>query len=124
MNNLLVEMLVEELPPKALESLGDAFARVLTRSLADQGLLADGACSTVYASPRRLAVHIRDVAERAADKAQSQKLMPVSVGLDGSGKATAALLKKLQALGAPHANVAELRRAMDGKAEALFLDST
>jgi glycyl-tRNA synthetase beta chain len=69
-------------------------------------------------------VHIRDVAERAADKAQSQKLMPVSVGLDGSGKATAALLKKLQALGSPNANVAELRRAMDGKAESLFLDST
>jgi glycyl-tRNA synthetase beta chain len=124
MNNLLVEMLVEELPPKALESLGDAFARVLTRSLTEQGLLAEGADSTVYASPRRLAVHIRDVAERAADKAQSQKLMPVSVGLDGSGKATAALLKKLQALGSPNANVAELRRAMDGKAESLFLDST
>jgi len=124
MNNLLVEMLVEELPPKALESLGDAFARVLTRSLSDQGLLAESASFTVYASPRRLAVHIRDVAERAADKAQAQKLMPVSVGLDSSGKPTAALLKKLQALGHPNANVSELRRAMDGKAESLFLDST
>ena len=124
MNNLLVEMLVEELPPKALESLGDAFARVLTRSLSDQGLLAESASFTVYASPRRLAVHIRDVAERAADKAQAQKLMPVSVGLDSSGKPTAALLKKLQALGSPDANVSELRRAMDGKAESLFLDST
>ena len=124
MNNLLVEMLVEELPPKALENLGEAFARVLKRSLADQGLWAEGARSTVYATPRRLAVHICDVAERAADKAQSQKLMPVSVGLDGNGKPTAALQKKLQALGVPNASVAELRRAMDGKAESLFLDST
>jgi glycyl-tRNA synthetase beta chain len=124
MNNLLVEMLVEELPPKALESLGDAFGRTLTRSLMDQGLATDASGSTVYASPRRLAVHIRQVADRAADKAQSQKLMPVSVGLDASGKPTPALVKKLLALGAPDTPVAELRRAMDGKAEALFLDST
>ncbi len=124
MNNLLVEMLVEELPPKALENLGDAFGRVLTRKLVDLGLVSGAGASTVYASPRRLAVHVRDVAQRAPDKAQSQKLMPVSVGLDASGKATPALLKKLQALGSPDVAVADLRRAIDGKAEALFLDST
>jgi glycyl-tRNA synthetase beta chain len=124
MNNLLVEMLVEELPPKALESLGDAFGRVLTRKLADLGLVGSVVGSTVYASPRRLAVHVRDVARQAADKAQSQKLMPVSVGLDAAGAATPALLKKLQALGAQDVAVAHLRRAMDGKVEALFLDST
>jgi len=53
--------------------------------------------------------------------------MPVSVGLDASGNATPALLKKLQALGAdlsdPAAAVAALKRAPDGKAEALFYDS-
>jgi glycyl-tRNA synthetase beta chain len=64
------------------------------------------------------------VADRAADKAQSQKLMPVSVGLDASGRPTPALVKKLLALGAPDTPVAKLRRALDGKAEALFLDST
>ena len=117
-------MLVEELPPKALETLSDAFGQVLTRKLVDQGLVADASGSTVYASPRRLAVHIRDVAQQAADKAQSQKLMPVSVGLDASGAATPALRKKLLALGVPDVAVADLRRAMDGKAEALFLDST
>jgi len=124
MNNLLVEMLVEELPPRALEKLGDAFGRFLIRSLADQGLVTDPASSTVYASPRRLAVHIRNVSDRAADKAQSQKLMPVSVALDAAGQATPALLKKLQSLGAAGTNVADLRRVVDGKADALFLDST
>ena len=124
MNNLLVEMLVEELPPKALENLGEAFGRVLTRKLTDLGLIAGPGASTVYASPRRLAVHVRDVAPRAPDKAQSHKLMPVSVALDASGKATPALLKKLQALGSADVAVADLRRALDGKAEALFLDST
>ncbi|HSV53551.1 MAG TPA: glycine--tRNA ligase subunit beta, partial [Burkholderiaceae bacterium] len=79
---------------------------------------------TAYASPRRLAAHVTGVAAQAADKAQSQKLMPVSVGLDASGNATAALLKKLQALGADASAVAGLKRAPDGKAEALFYDST
>jgi glycyl-tRNA synthetase beta chain len=47
----------------------------------------------------------------------------VSVGLDASGNASPALLKKLQALGADASAVAGLKRAMDGKAEALFYES-
>jgi glycyl-tRNA synthetase beta chain len=49
--------------------------------------------------------------------------MPVTVGLDASGNATPALLKKLQALGADASAVAGLKRAQDGKAEALFFES-
>jgi glycyl-tRNA synthetase beta chain len=78
---------------------------------------------TAFASPRRLAAHVIAVAERATDKAVSQKLMPVSVGLDASGQPTPALLKRLSALGADASAVASLRRAPDGKAEALFYDS-
>ena len=99
-DNLLVELFVEELPPKALKKLGLAFAGVLADSLKAQGLAAANAQVTDYASPRRLAVHVSGVAAQAADKALSQKLMPVSVGLDAQGQATPALLKKLQALGA------------------------
>ncbi len=126
--NLLVELFVEELPPKALQKLGDAFAGVLLAQLQAQGLAAPDAVLTAYASPRRLAAHISAVAPQAADKAQSQKLMPVAVGLDAAGNATPALLKKLAALGAdvsdPAAAVAALQRAPDGKAEALFHHST
>ena len=121
--NLLVELFVEELPPKALKKLGDAFAGVLFDQLKAQGLVAEGAVLTSFASPRRLAAHVTAVAAQAADKAVSQKLMPVSVGLDASGNATPALLKKLQALGADASAVAGLKRAPDGKAEALFYDS-
>ncbi|MEO6624188.1 MAG: glycine--tRNA ligase subunit beta, partial [Burkholderiaceae bacterium] len=124
MSNLIVELLVEELPPKALERLGETFGRVLVASLHEQGLVADPAGQTVYATPRRLAVHVRDVAEQAADRSHSHKLMPVSVGLDAAGEATAALRKKLQALGFQDSPVAGLRRALDGKSETLFLDST
>ena len=122
--NLLVELFVEELPPKALKKLGEAFAGGLAASLKAQGLAADDAMVTAYASPRRLAAHVVGVAAAAADRQLLQKLMPVSVALDASGAATPALLKKLAALGAEASAVPTLKRAPDGKAEALFLDST
>jgi glycyl-tRNA synthetase beta chain len=121
--NLLVELLVEELPPKALRKLGEAFASVLSDQLRAQGLVDERATVTPYASPRRLAVHITDVAGRALDKPVSQKLMPVSVGLDAGGQPTPALLKRLGALGADASAVPGLKRAVDGKAEALFFES-
>ncbi|MCZ8286352.1 MAG: glycine--tRNA ligase subunit beta, partial [Bacteroidia bacterium] len=98
--NLIVELFVEELPPKALKKLGDAFAGVLFDQIKAQGLTAADSVLTAFASPRRLAVHVTAVAAGAADKEVSQKIMPVAVGLDASGNATPALLKKLQALGA------------------------
>ena len=125
--NLLVELFVEELPPKALKKLGDVFASQLCAQLHTLGLASADSVATPFASPRRLAAHITHVAAKAADKAVQQKLMPVSVGLDANGLATPALLKKLQALGAdvsdPVFAVAALRKAADGKADALFYDS-
>ncbi len=121
--NLLVELFVEELPPKALKKLGESFAANLAAGLGSQGLLDAGSAATPYASPRRLAAHVTNVAAKATDKAVQQKLMPVAVALDASGQPTPALLKKLAALGADAGAVPALKRAMDGKAEALFLDS-
>jgi len=121
--NLLVELFVEELPPKALNKLGQAFSSVLAEQLQALGLAAADSKVTAYASPRRLAAHITHVALKAADKAVQQKLMPVSVGLDAAGNATPALLKKLQALGADASAVAQLKREGEGKNEALFYDS-
>ncbi|TCS72609.1 glycyl-tRNA synthetase beta chain [Sulfuritortus calidifontis] len=123
MKNLLVELFVEELPPKALAKLGEAFAGALFESLRAQGLLAADSGATPYASPRRLAVHVSNVAAQAADKPVAQKLMPASVALDANGAPTPALLKKLAALGLDAAVVPRLRRAMDGKAETLFFDT-
>ncbi|MBX9935409.1 MAG: glycine--tRNA ligase subunit beta [Burkholderiaceae bacterium] len=127
--NLLVELFVEELPPKALQKLGDAFAGVLFEQLQAQGLTSADTIVTAYASPRRLAAHISHIWLKAEDKPVQVKLMPVAVGLDAQGHATPALLKKLAALGAdidptdPAAVAASLHRAPDGKAEALFYHS-
>ena len=121
--NLLVELFVEELPPKALKKLGEAFASVLALSLKAQGLCTEASSTTPFASPRRLAAHITAVQAQAADKAVSQKLMPVAVGLSTAGEATPALLKKLAGVGADVSAVSNLKRQMDGKAEALYFDS-
>jgi glycyl-tRNA synthetase beta chain len=123
-NNLLVELFVEELPPKALKKLGESFSNTLFETLKAQGLTAENSATTSFASPRRLAAHITAVAAQAADKQISQKLMPVSVGLNADGNATPALMKRLNGMGLDESAVANLTKQMDGKNEALFLDIT
>lgn len=93
--NLLVELLVEELPPKSLQKLGNSFAEVLAASLKLQGLAASDAVVTTYASPRRLAVHITDVASQSPAKETVVKLMPKKIGLNEFGEQTDALKKRL-----------------------------
>jgi glycyl-tRNA synthetase beta chain len=121
--NLLVELFVEELPPKSLKKLGEAFAQLLADGLKAQGLATEHSAITSFASPRRLALHLSAVRAQADDKAVSHKLMPVSVGLGPQGEATPALLKKLATFGADASVVPQLKRQPDGKAEALFFDS-
>ncbi len=122
--NLLVELFVEELPPKDLKKFGAAFSTALAESLKASGLGTEHSAVTSFASPRRLAAHISAVRAQADDKAVSLKLVPVSVGLDAAGQPTPALLKKLASVGADASVVPQLRRQVDGKAEALFYDST
>jgi len=123
-DSLLVELLVEELPPKALRKLGEAFAASIAQGLRTQGLCSADAPVRAFASPRRLAVLVASVSAQAAERTMLQKLMPVSVGLDAQGRATPALLKKLAALGADESALPALKRQIDGKAETLFLDTT
>ena len=122
-DNLLVELFVEELPPKALAALGSAFAHAIADGLRGAGLFAAGAAVTPFASPRRLGVHLEGVAARGADRELAQKLMPVAVGLDGAGAPSAALLKKLAALGLPADAAARLRHEGEGRAATLYIDT-
>ena len=121
--NLLVELFVEELPPKALNKLGEAFASVLFESLKAQGLTLENASVTAFATPRRLAAHVMYVKDKADDKQVSQKLMPASVGLDANGKATTALLKKLQSLGLDLSKAESAVASLKNDNNTLFLDA-
>ena len=97
--NLLVELLTEELPPKALKRLGDAFAEGIAQGLQARGLVAAPLKFTAYATPRRLAVHILSVLSKGQDQQEEKKLMPLSVARTTDGNASKALRKKLEALG-------------------------
>jgi glycyl-tRNA synthetase beta chain len=120
--NLIVELLVEELPPKALKTLGLSFAKVLAATLQAQGLSKDDTIITSFATPRRLAAHMTGVANKADDEQVAQKLMPVKVGLDVDGKPTPALLKRLDAMGLDTSDAAKLRTEHDGKSDNLLID--
>ena len=100
-----------------------SFAELLVANLKAQDLVTTESRVTAYASPRRLAVHITNVAAQASDRTVTQKLMPVAVGLDAQGLATPPLLKKLASLGADASVIPRLKRAMEGKTETLFWDS-
>ena len=124
MSTLLIELLTEELPPKALSRLGDAFARGLFDGLSAQGLLEEGAAVEGFATPRRLAVSITGVRRTAPDRELREKVLPVTIAFDAEGKPAAPLVKKLAALaktvGVEAIAPESLERAPDGKAEALF----
>ncbi|TWG83981.1 glycyl-tRNA synthetase beta chain [Cupriavidus gilardii J11] len=123
-DSLLIELFTEELPPKALARLGEAFAQGLFNGLAERGLLDDGAQVTPFATPRRLAALISGVRAGAPDRELREKVLPVSVALGANGEPAPPLAKKLAALartvGVEAIDWQQLERGSDGKAEALF----
>ncbi|MBV6411911.1 MAG: glycine--tRNA ligase subunit beta [Burkholderiales bacterium] len=115
--NLLVELFVEELPPKALKKLGESFAATLESELRKEGLLEEGSVTSAFATPRRLAAHISRVRDKGPDKNIRKKLMPSAVAFDGQGKPTAALRKRMEKDGLSECDLA---RGMDGALESVF----
>ncbi len=87
-DDFLVEIGTEELPPKALRSLMEAFGAGLAAAI-DEAPLEHGAVQ-VYASPRRLAVRIDDLARQQEDRKVEHKGPPIKIAFDKDGKPTAA----------------------------------
>jgi len=129
---LLLELLTEELPPKGLKRLSEAFAQGIAAGLRKREFLAAHATVRVFATPRRLGVAISDVLAVSPDKPFTEKLLPVKVARDGTGNPTEALTKKLTGLGRPHlaTNTLDAKDgpdavyvASDGKADYVYLKS-
>ena len=114
-NNLLVELFVEELPPKALRPLGESFALGIHDGLLVNGFIHPGVRDFVYfASPRRLAVIVKDVFAVQPDRVIERKGPSVSAGLDSQGKPTKALEGFARSCGV---EASQLERGHDGKQE-------
>ena len=113
--DFLVEIGTEELPPKALRSLMDAFANGLESALDDARL--DHGNVVGYASPRRLAVLVEKLARKQADRKSTQKGPPVKVAFDDAGKPTAAAEAFAKKCGVEVEDLG--RHAVKGKVEPL-----
>lgn len=113
-DTLLIELLTEELPPKSLSELSEAFAAGVHRRLLSDGFLLDGSTVEAAATPRRLAVIITRVLDCQPERAIERKGPAVASGLDAKGKPTQALLGFARSCGAP---TEVLERHSDGKSE-------
>jgi glycyl-tRNA synthetase beta chain len=113
---LLIELLTEELPPKALPALGETFAREVWKGLADAAFVAAGAAAPneVLATPRRLAVLAHEVLAVQPDRTVERKGPYVAQGVDAQGKPSAALLGFARSCGV---QVDALQRGSDAKGE-------
>ncbi len=120
---LLIELVTEELPPKALKRLSEAFAELFTQSLTAQGFVSENSEILSWGTPRRLAVTIKNVAGHSLDYRKMQKVLPVAVAFDEKNQPTTPLLRKLTSLGLSESDIPKLKRMPDGKTEALFFDS-
>jgi glycyl-tRNA synthetase beta chain len=91
-DTLLIEILTEELPPKSLARLSEAFSNHVYHGLKDNGFVRAHSDPQPFATPRRLAVLIPEVLAKQPDRVVERRGPAVSAGLDAAGKPTAALL--------------------------------
>lgn len=82
---LLIELLTEELPPKALERLSVSLANEVFGMLQEHDLVDKDSICTPFATPRRLAVTIAGVESQQVDRVIERKGPAVAAGLDAQG---------------------------------------
>ncbi len=111
---LLVELLTEELPPKALERMSGSFADDVFSALREQGLAGDDSVCTPYATPRRLALTVSNVLAQQPDRMIERKGPAVTAGLDAEGKPSKALEGFMRSSGT---TFEQLQKVQEGKAE-------
>ena len=123
---LLVELLTEELPPKALKAMGEVFADRILNGLVHANMkLRVPADMTAFATPRRLAVLIADVLANAPARSERIKLMPAKVAFDTDGKVTPALLKRLdKEHGGANVLAAHVQRTSEGGVDYAMVELT
>lgn len=115
---LLIELLTEELPPKLLPRLGEAFENGIREGLQQQGMLMPEAVVTSYATPRRLAVLISSVSAQQSRRTLQKKGPSLKAGLDAEGKPTPALQGFARSCGVA---VEDLKTGTDPKGVPIYL---
>jgi glycyl-tRNA synthetase beta chain len=99
--DLLIELGCEELPPKSLDALREAFFAGIAAGLDKQGVTYDASGSRCFSTPRRLAAFFSQVAGGQADTIQERRGPAVSAAFDADGNPTAAALGFARSVGLP-----------------------
>ena len=118
--SLLIELRTEELPPKALNNLGESFAASIIEQLQKDHFIAETADYKVFASPRRLGVLVKNVASMQADQQVVKKGPSVANGMK-DGEPTKALMGFARGAGA---EVGDLKVIHDGKQDVYAYEYT
>jgi glycyl-tRNA synthetase beta chain len=113
--DFLVELGTEELPPKALRELEQAFAAGVRKGLSE-ALLSHGDIQS-FATPRRIAVWVKRLASRQPEQDVKRRGPPVSASFDASGQPTRAASAFADSCGVP---LDSLQRLDEGKGQFLF----
>lgn len=117
--NLLIELGTEELPPKALKTLGQSFADNMEQALKDADLSYEAV--SWFAAPRRLAVTVTALAESQQDKVVEKRGPAVSAAFDAEGNPTKAAMGWARGNGI---DVADAERMATDKGEWLLYRPT
>ncbi len=118
-HDFLVEIGAEEMPPKSLIALGEAFRDGVVAGLGAAGLSHGAALA--YFTPRRLAVQVTKLLDRQPEQRIERRGPPVSAAFDAAGKPTRAATAFADSCGV---KVDELTRLNDNKGEFLFCRTT
>ncbi len=113
-DTVLIELRSEELPPKSLKMLSEAFAEAVFSALKAQEFTSADSVCTPYATPRRLALTITGVAGRQPDRVLEKKGPAVAGAVDAAGKPGKALEGFMRAAGV---TFDQLHKIADGKGE-------
>ncbi len=99
LNSLLIELGTEELPPKALDDLAAAFVTGIVDSLTKRGIAADTNNAKLFATPRRLAVLVPQVATEQPEQTSERRGPALNAALDANGQPSKALIGFAQSCG-------------------------
>ena len=121
LDNLLIELVTEELPPTSLRDLSEKFGQLIAQGLLEKNII-ELSDIKVYATPRRLGVKVLNVAEKSKDEKKLIKLMPAKIGFNEANEPTQALVKKLQSLNERAEAIQKIIKKDEKNQEVLFIE--
>ncbi len=122
LDNLLIELLTEELPPKSQKEIGIAFAKNVKEFLDKHHLSTEASENSIFSSSRRIGIYIKNIKDKAENQNVSIKLMPASIGFDSLKKPSEALLKKLYTVGLDDKAFDNIIKKNENSSEILYID--